>query len=428
MSEAPNPRHTGLKGWRKLRRSMLAILLIAIAAFVPFRLYLSHRVSSELGKIREAGLPTTFEELDTWYEYVPDEENAALLYLAAFDALEEQIDVFPDDELDLLPIFAGEDDPEPWEAYPEATVRAMKDFLEANVQALELVHEASALRGCRYPIDLGNDFFGSIDHYAKIRHVMRLACLDAILAAELTDGDRAVRALCDARALARSLDREPILIPQLVRAACDGMACGAMARVLNRMQLSDGEAEQLIQAYDDSHYSEVLLRTMAGERAYELEVVRWLCSDFLPPAGRDHLTYERLEAAGLGFMCWLSHVAGLMDIKTLRLLHQWDRDIEAIDPSMPEMPGFAVDHAHLLIAGTALAVERHRLAKGRLPANLSDLVPRFLDEMPIDPFNGQPLRFRLLEPGYLIYSVWTNRQDDGGKDGDDWASAFRVNR
>jgi len=77
-----------------------------------------------------------------------------------------------------------------------------------------------------------------------------------------------------------------------------------------------------------------------------------------------------------------------------------------------EAEGFA----QLRTARTALAVERFRLAKRRPPAELSQLVPRFLATVPRDPFDGQQLRYKPLPTGYVLYSIGPDGRDDGGKE------------
>ncbi|MCW5556148.1 MAG: hypothetical protein KIS67_28840 [Verrucomicrobiae bacterium] len=69
------------------------------------------------------------------------------------------------------------------------------------------------------------------------------------------------------------------------------------------------------------------------------------------------------------------------------------------------------------VAETAMAVEQYRtLHEGRLPTELNALVPTYLAAVPTDPFDGRPLRFRLLTRGYVIYSIGPDGQDNGGKD------------
>ena len=65
---------------------------------------------------------------------------------------------------------------------------------------------------------------------------------------------------------------------------------------------------------------------------------------------------------------------------------------------------------------TVLALQRYRLRTGRLPAQLSELVPQYLAVLPHDFMSGEALRYRL-RPGdgdFLLYSVGEDGKDDGG--------------
>jgi hypothetical protein len=67
------------------------------------------------------------------------------------------------------------------------------------------------------------------------------------------------------------------------------------------------------------------------------------------------------------------------------------------------------------IARVAIAIERYRQRHGQMPARLADLTPDELDAVPMDPFDGQPLRYRTGDGFVMIYSVGRNGADDGGK-------------
>ena len=87
----------------------------------------------------------------------------------------------------------------------------------------------------------------------------------------------------------------------------------------------------------------------------------------------------------------------------------------------------------VVAADAAIAVERYRRKEGKLPQRLDDLVPDFLPQIPTDPFDGRPLRYRVREEEYLIYSVGADRVDNGGHAdpelGDiDPDTVFRVRR
>jgi hypothetical protein len=72
--------------------------------------------------------------------------------------------------------------------------------------------------------------------------------------------------------------------------------------------------------------------------------------------------------------------------------------------------------AQLRTARIALAIERYRLAAGSLPDTLADLVPAYLDAVPTDPFDGNELRYKRLEPGFVVYSIGEDLSDEGGKE------------
>jgi hypothetical protein len=74
---------------------------------------------------------------------------------------------------------------------------------------------------------------------------------------------------------------------------------------------------------------------------------------------------------------------------------------------------------------TLLALRAYQLAHGRLPDHLSELVPEFMDQVPVDDFDGQPLRYSPEKK--IVYSVGKNLKDDGGDDRgqEEWNSAER---
>jgi hypothetical protein len=60
-----------------------------------------------------------------------------------------------------------------------------------------------------------------------------------------------------------------------------------------------------------------------------------------------------------------------------------------------------------------LALKIYKKEQGRLPASLSELVPEFFPQVPIDDFDGKP--FRYLPDKKLIYSVGPDLKDSGGE-------------
>jgi len=76
-----------------------------------------------------------------------------------------------------------------------------------------------------------------------------------------------------------------------------------------------------------------------------------------------------------------------------------------------------IEHAILALAYhrmtiAALAVRRFELAHGKLPEKLEELVPEYIASTPLDPYNGQPIRWN--KGNQTLYSVYENKTDDGG--------------
>ena len=71
--------------------------------------------------------------------------------------------------------------------------------------------------------------------------------------------------------------------------------------------------------------------------------------------------------------------------------------------------------AALVLADTAAALERHRLATGHAPASLADLVPAFLPAIPIDPLTDAPIGYRIEDGRWTLWSG-TDPEDDAVDD------------
>ncbi len=64
---------------------------------------------------------------------------------------------------------------------------------------------------------------------------------------------------------------------------------------------------------------------------------------------------------------------------------------------------------------TAIALKRYQLKYGNYPTDLDQLVQAFLPAVPLDPIDGQSLRYRLKSDGtFLLYSIGEDGKDDGG--------------
>jgi hypothetical protein len=66
------------------------------------------------------------------------------------------------------------------------------------------------------------------------------------------------------------------------------------------------------------------------------------------------------------------------------------------------------------LANLAVAAERYRLKEGSYPQSAQALVPTYIPALPVDPFDGKPIRVLQTEGGLVLYSIGPDLKDDGG--------------
>jgi hypothetical protein len=85
---------------------------------------------------------------------------------------------------------------------------------------------------------------------------------------------------------------------------------------------------------------------------------------------------------------------------------------------MPTLNKFADQGAkmitYLAADETIACLEAYRKEKGSYPVSLAKLVPDYMPDLPLDPWTGKPLIYRLTPPRYTLYAVGPNGVDDGG--------------
>ncbi len=75
--------------------------------------------------------------------------------------------------------------------------------------------------------------------------------------------------------------------------------------------------------------------------------------------------------------------------------------------------------AELRATAAVMACERFRRAKGRWPNSLDEIPKSILAAIPLDPYDGKPLRLKPLPDGIAVYSVGPDLRDDGGEFGNE---------
>ena len=89
---------------------------------------------------------------------------------------------------------------------------------------------------------------------------------------------------------------------------------------------------------------------------------------------------------------------------------------DALRPAMARsITSFDRSIAMVAIARQAIALKQYKAAHGEYPPDLQTLVPERTKDLPLDPFSGKLFQYRREGEGFILYSLWDDFKDDGGK-------------
>lgn len=442
-------------------RVIMLLLLTAGCAFAIFRLTLRSRLNARIEAIRAAGYPVTLVELDKWYAIPEGAENAADAITDALSYCQhwEQAD------LEALPLVGRAELPARTEPLAAQTMSLMSEYLDDNREALDMLHKAVAeIEHCRYPVDFSSGVDFRMSHLSDLRRGARLLQLEAISHAEKDKPQLAVRSVISTLNIGHSLAKEPTIGSHYNQRAYQEFAALSLGRIVNRTELTGEQLARLGEALTDAEDRTDLLSAIIGHRCVGLAMFKMSTAQIralsLLSSGRRNESPLSVHLRALTFA--FRKYAGLVDkdaiiyldlvsdcIEALELPpHKRRRAADAIRDKLISTskssillrsfglshPGIIADGsalAHVRTARVALAVQRYRLAAGELPDTLADLVPAYLDAVPIDPFDGNELRYKKLEIGFVVYSIGRDENDDGGRErlpAKGWDITFTVER
>jgi hypothetical protein len=430
--------------WAKRLSKALAVLYFVLLAYFAFwRITLFHEINQRFAIIRKAGLPISGQELNLWRPEIRDSENAALVLTQAFALLR----TFPAKEQNKIVESASLDRRMPWNSEIHKTVA---EYVEMNTNALARTREAAQRPHARFDTDLSYGPDSNLSHLGKLKTLSVLTSLKAILDAEDDHTNEWVEDIGLELKVGSTLDEEPILLSYLVRNGIIRMAVKTTERCLNETNPGDTACNRLSKFFLNMEKTNVFPSALMGDRAMTIPVFRLSWAEIQRASKTDEngvVTAQPQRYSGkVNPLLWLS---GFFERDLNIYLQVMETNIHLATVPPPQsfaatnfvailgkrraartypMAGLmlpslakiflndAAVHAQMRLVNTALAIERFRILRGSSPTDLKQLVPQFLDSVPTDPFDGAPLRYRLLNPGYVIYSIGIDGHDDGGRE------------
>ena len=430
---------------RWVRWGLRALLAVAVCCgLTAGRMALARRATRSEGEQRLAQVEATLDQTDPGWRLseVLSARDAALpvddrnLTKLCWDIYEKRPKSFetwaagrgdwlPTPQMNRLPV-----------AEKLAAARA------AHAEAAEAVGLARTVRarptgGWKLTVP-ANPLNTRLEHVQRVRTAAVLLEADSLLAAEDRDWSRAVAAVEGGLHLRHAVGDEPLFISQLVRTANGAIAVQSLERLigwgeppavgLTALQtelLAEADVPRLVHAIRgergmawqvfanvDARLVDLGELTDQPKGQTKAALALWQYRPDLPADQADYLEYMTglLAAVRLPADQRADAVVAL-DLPPREFKHLLSG---LLRPSMEKWVGHE-DRAcaRLRSAAVGVACERFRQANGRWPADLGEL-EALLPAVPLDPYDGQSLRYRKLDDGVVVYSVGPDRQDDGG--------------
>lgn len=366
---------------------------------------------------------------------LPDDQNAAVLYEKAFERLKADSALkYPECPLE-------QDAPDPKSL-------AVAELLARHALTLALLREGASRPVCRFDHNYARP---SISMLLPELNWCRLAALLLALDArhELSAG-RVAAAVTDVQAMFRlgqGVAQEPLIISALVGFGIDHLAVHALAEVLPAV--TDQAQLAPLRLLDPASLRRSVRRSLQGEEAFGLATFCDIASGQLTldqVTGRASAGFENGPESSILLRVFLMP----QDFAAYRRLMESYQEAAAkpYDPGAAQaassaaseglltsilLPAFSrfLEQSNIAVsvyaeAQAAVALTRYRLEHGEFPRSLNALVPKHLDDVPVDPFDGKTLRFVVKPDKCLIYSVGPDGKDDGGSPYDEKAQTGDI--
>jgi hypothetical protein len=317
----------------------------------------------------------------------------------------------------------------------ELARKAAPATLVLRTEALRLRDKRDGFR----PLTLPDDPHSlSLPHLDSIRRVAGMTNFDALLNAIEKNPNRSISASRAGLGTARAVGDEPFLVSQLVRIACGKIAADNAMQTLAWSEPTQNFAELQAELFAEAEVPWFRIG-MRGERAALDKLFDGLQSGKIPP--ENALGYADLRNVGpqhyAGFRLYKALLPGdrakCLELTTRYVEaaklppHEQLAAVKAIElpKGLPDEIRYVVTRlvlpacervaeasvrgrAMLLCAGVGIACERFRIKHSRWPRELAELTPELLPAVPLDPFTGKPIRYRVFADRVAIYCFWPN--------------------
>jgi hypothetical protein len=250
---------------------------------------------------------------------------------------------------------------------------------------------------------------------------------DACLSVDVGDFERAGQALLGLIHVTDIRAYEPLCESHLSRRFEVQSTVDILADLLPRAAMSEASMRKLLDALQTANYEGSLARSLQAERVVYLALFRDKSQFWVTLDGRDVELLNILDAFQLAIEMsrrpWYEAFPVLRDREASN--QRWLRTagLSKLFGATLLMPEFseirttiAQCRAYNSAAQIAIAVELNRRKLGRLPQDLEEVVRDVLPAVPEDPFDGEPMRYEVVDENMcVIWSIGDDGVDNGGQ-------------
>lgn len=438
----------GLFGW--LLRIAGILIALAITAYVVMYAFARSAVSrweKLAADLRDKGHLLTYEEIQAARPHIPPEENGAEIIRNTF-AILDQIS-----EPDKEGVYVLDDDcrDDFFEGLDRSCLPASRAYVQARQEALNEVSKLGQYEHVRLNISYDATMFEMMNKLMEFtsaaRYLSKLLYLDARLHTIDGEASKAIDGITLQVRLSEPMYDEPATLLHLVAIAIDAVAIRSVEGLLAAHELTSDELTRIEQIWEQHQHVQDIRASLLDLRA---SIIRLTDMDQATANMRANLRANNMPVPSPGpiqtlwdslpYYDWFTFGNRTRGVEYVTLLIEGSDDlprllteartmagsVSAVDPrsmfariTLPSLTRAIELHARLIAQTrcllTALAAERFRMATGRFPESLNELTPDYLDEVPLDPFDGKTLRLVQTDEGIVIYSIGENGLDDGGR-------------
>ena len=440
----------------RILTGLLVVITVALAVRAVFNYSLGRKLDAAIKQAKADGIPVSNRDLAP---ACSEQDNGAPLWKAA-----EALLAMPKGPERVSAIRGVESlfDGSPLDALPQSPAAA---WIAKNQRALWLIVEASSMKCFRFNSPRTLLLNRNYPDPTKLLQAARLIALDCAIKAESGDVNGALdECRRGIRFFTGLLDSDyNFLLMTMVTMHCRKLLTASFNRIAQGRDLETSVLSEWIERLDEDEWRKHYFSGIKGEGVFSLE---WGLANV---AGvRETLEgQDKLMKGYSRFRNWLIRpllkfqVIGNLEVSRRldRLRHlSYHRQMAYFEAQGPKggalpwyrkplgqwLPDFryvfmkeAALEAMMLATKSGLACKVYKNKYGRYPDSLDALVPGILDAVPIDPFTGKPLVYKLTADEVLIYSFGSNETDDGGRQrsetgqlvmekDDDWAWREKI--